>query len=334
MIPTKKAKKINNMKKQSDEKRKTEVLEIVENVNLPAVFDTDGREQAKQIIDQVRETAFSYVADASTEKGRKEIRSVAYSVARCKTLLDETGKEMVADMKDKIKNVDGVRKLIRDELDHVKGDVMKPVAEWEAKIKAVEERIEAFRSLSDVRMGESAETIALRLDRLEYLAGEKLDAMGQEEELAKEEKYAADILTKAKEEREKHEAEQAELERLRKEKAERDAEEAKRKAEEERKARDEKIRHETQERMRAKAEENARIIEERAKQAEQKSANKTAPTAPKGTESQVVDPCNQTIRTHIEDALMNEIAWMMPDKAADIAEAICSGVLPGVEVKK
>ena len=36
----------------------------------------------------------------------------------------------------------------------------------------------------------------------------------------------------------------------------------------------------------------------------------------------------------IEDALMDEVTWLMPNQAVEIAEVIFFGRLPGVEVKR
>ncbi len=296
------------------------VLEIVAEVSAPAIYESKELQAYREVVGQVRTAALAIVADAETAKGRKELRSVAYAVARSKTTLDNMGKELVSDLKEKAKRVDLIRKGIRDELDALKSEVLAPVDAWDARVRAVEQRIDQIRNLGDVRIDESADAIRVRLMRLEELHDQEFDDMGRGEELAGEVATVRTLLVSAIREKEQREAEQAELARLREEKAKRDAEEARAKAEQARIAREQAIAKEAADKARAEI-----------MQASQKPAAKSAPHHSSRIIHHSSDITNHSSRI-IEDALMDEFAWLMPEHAKAIAAFICSGNLPGVEV--
>ena len=98
-------------------------------------------EKLQPYLDQIATAARDFVPDASTPKGREAIKSQAYKVTRAKTYLDDTGKGVVAELKDLPKKIDANRKAARDFLDALIDEIRQPVAEWEAeeKRKAEEE---------------------------------------------------------------------------------------------------------------------------------------------------------------------------------------------------
>jgi len=314
-----------------EEQERPDVLEIVENADAPAIYNEQGR--AKALVDAIRESALAIVPDAETAKGRKEIKSCAYAVARCKTTLDGIGKDMVADLKEKVKRVDVRRKYIRDELDALKEEVLGPVTDWENRIREAEETFQHLHRMQELPYGATARDLASRLDAVQALAAAPGELMGRDDEFAEKAAEAEDKVVAALEERRKFEADQEELRKLREEREKRDREEAARKAEEERKAREAEIRAEAEAKAKAEVEEKARA------EASAASTAPAAPDTPTGAENATREiapppaPPRTDARRAIEDALMDEIDWMMPDKAADIAEAICGGLLPGVEVR-
>jgi hypothetical protein len=305
------------------------VLEIVAEVSAPAIYESQELQAYREVVGQIRTAALAIVADAETAKGRKELRSVAYAVARSKTTLDNMGKELVAHLKEKAKRVDLIRKGIRDELDDLKNEVLAPVDVWDARVRAVEQRIEQIRNLGDVRIDESADAIRVRLMRLEELNEQEFDDMGRGEELAGEVATVRPLLVSAIREKEQREAEQAELAKLREEKAKRDAEEARAKAEAERKAREQQIAAEAAERAKAEARAAQEAAELRAKEAEERAAKLEAERLT--TKHVPARSAINKIRI-IEDALMDEFVWLMPERAKEIAVFIYDGKLPGVEV--
>ena len=180
----------------------------------------------KKITDQVKAMSL----DVSTERGRKEVASVAFKIARSKTLLDSAGKELVSEWKEKARVVDAERKRMRDYLDNLKEETRKPLTEWEA---AEAERIEAERLAAEYNAAWD-EALAENdlVDRQRAIEAKEAELRRQEEE-----KAAAEAKAKAeqeeKERKAKEEAERKEREAMiAKEAAERAEREAARKIKE------------------------------------------------------------------------------------------------------
>lgn len=88
------------------------------------------------LIEEIENRARAVPTDATSEAGRKEISSLAYKVARSKTLIDEIGKSLTEDWKAKSKAVDEQRKMARERLDALKEEVRKPLTDYENQEKA------------------------------------------------------------------------------------------------------------------------------------------------------------------------------------------------------
>ncbi len=118
-------------------------VDVEQAVYQAAFSQTDGM---ADIISQIRAQATAEVADVdgTTSKGRDKLKSVAYSVAKAKTAIDGTGKELVAEAKAKIKIVDDNRKTVRDELDALRDEIRRPVTEWEEAQKAEQAKIDSL----------------------------------------------------------------------------------------------------------------------------------------------------------------------------------------------
>lgn len=104
-------------------------LKILDKDNAIAVFTSDGMEKTLR---KIEKEVLSFVPDISSAKGRKEIASLAFKVAKSKTALDSAGKTLTTDWKAKAKLVDQARKEARDFLDALKDKVRQPLTEWEA----------------------------------------------------------------------------------------------------------------------------------------------------------------------------------------------------------
>jgi len=234
------------------------------NLNALEVFQKDG---LQPVLDKVAEEARSLVPDVSTEKGRKEIASNAFKVAKSKTYLDGLGKDLVSDWKGKAKVVDNERKRSREFLDDLKDEVRRPLTEWE---QAEEARIQKHMDIIEWVHADGNETVERYLDidmvdmvnKKEQIEGIKPNEFEEFSERMEEVKLVA--LTKintAIEKRLKHEADQAELEQLRKEAAEREAKEAAERAEQARKEREEQIRKDAAEKEKNAAKEREQALE-------------------------------------------------------------------------
>ncbi|MGY0790902.1 hypothetical protein ACW7BJ_16170 [Azospirillum argentinense] len=218
--------------------------------------------------------------DVSTPKGRKEIASLAYKVARSKTALDDMGKDLVADIKTKAALIDADRRVVRDRLDRLRDDVRKPLDDFEAaeeeRVQRHEEAIADIQAMPLFSGDRATDDIADRLAK-----AQAIDTSGFQEFTARAEAAKAAAiatLTAALENSRARDAERAELELLRQEAAERAAREeverierekqeaADRAAEQARRDAEEKARQEREEAERAAAAERERI--EREAQAE------------------------------------------------------------------
>ena len=254
------------------------------------VFTENGLDP---LIDKVEKEARSIVLDISTEKGRKEVASLAHKIAKSKTALDKMGKDLVSGWKEQAKKVDTERAKAWDRLEALQKEIRQPLTEWEDRETARIARHEA--NLAEIESGgrytlENWQTLPLdamrdRLKEIEADAG-----LDWQEFCVRAKQTIAEAsvsILSAIQKREAHDKDQAELARLRQEEAERKQREheerlkaeaaAKAKAEAEEKARKEaeaeaarvKVEQEKaeQERLRIQREKDA--AEDRAKKAEE-----------------------------------------------------------------
>ncbi|MGY3959499.1 coiled-coil domain-containing protein [Aeromonas popoffii] len=169
----------------------------------------------------IRKQAASLVPDVTTTKGRKEIASVAYAVAKTKTYLDGLGKDLTAKYKEIPARIDANRKLIRDTLDALKDEVRAPLTQFEAAEAARVATLQArLTRLNELGASASVEIAAANLQAmLQEVEQTALDDSWQE--LLPQATVAKELATKRLGET-LDEAEQAELEELRKKQAEQD----------------------------------------------------------------------------------------------------------------
>lgn len=227
----------------------------------------------------------AHVPDISTEKGRKEIKSLAYKVTRTKTAIDDAGKKLNEDARAKINVVDASRRKIRDELDALADEARKPLTDWEdaeearqTAIKAWHDKLRATATL--VSGDDGSNLIADRIATVEAMAIDEA-AFGIETDAARHAKtQALASLNTALDRACKHEADQAELARLREEAEARAAAEA------------ERLRAETEAKEKAEREAREKAAEEARKQAEQERAAQAEADA-KAREERAVEQARQ-----------------------------------------
>ena len=213
------------------------------------------------IADEVRK----FKADPYTEKGRKEIASMAFKVARTKTYLDGLGKDLVADMKELPKKVDASRKVVRDFLDALKDEVRQPLDQWEAE----QERIAAERKAKEdaealAKEIEFTHEIALLLNadydrkKVEAAAAAEQARLEREDQLRREGEARARQEAQEREQAAKDAQERAERQQAEAEERAKDAEARAAQAKKEADDRAEQAAVEAQQRERARAEAVAR----------------------------------------------------------------------------
>ena len=127
----------------------TELI-IIEKANALQVFTE--KNALDPILQEIKAEVEAFVPDVTTAKGRKEIASMAYKIARSKTYIDSKGKELSAEYKEIPKKIDAGRRVAADFLENLQKEVREPLDEWEAeqaRIKAEEEaKIEAEKLLA------------------------------------------------------------------------------------------------------------------------------------------------------------------------------------------
>jgi hypothetical protein len=107
-------------------------LIVVEHKTLPILF-SEGK--ADILVDEIEKKVRYFVPDIETQKGRKDIASLAHKIARSKTLLDNAGKQLTADWKAKAKLVDQERSRVWERLEALQDEIRMPLTEYEEKEK-------------------------------------------------------------------------------------------------------------------------------------------------------------------------------------------------------
>lgn len=249
---------------QTTNKRNAKMSEVVaiEQTKVPEVFKQGGIDP---IIEGIKEEVNGFVPDVESDKGRKEIASLAHKIARSKTYLDGLGKDLVSGIKQQAKVIDAERKKMRDELDALKEDVRRPLTEYEEReeqrikmhklgietiteytgrhYSTAEEVVNAIQAIEKTVIDDSWEEFAAEAAKakdsaLMYLRGKKAMLEEQERIAAEEAKAKAEAEEKARKEREERIAREAaeRAKREAEEKARREKEEAEAKAKAEREA--------------------------------------------------------------------------------------------------
>ena len=210
---------------------KETALVTIEPTTALAVF-TD-REKADAILAKIKKLVAEFKGDVSTAKGRAEIASMAYKIARSKTYVEAERKKLADYHKELPKKIDATGKHFRDEFEKLQDEVRKPLTDWEnaekARVQGIKDRIAVIQQY--VSMAGSAESSEAISDMINNVAAVEVD--DHFAEFQAEAKAARDAtlvkLYAALDATMKREAEAAELARLRAESAKREQEERDRK---------------------------------------------------------------------------------------------------------
>ncbi|ONG09103.1 hypothetical protein BWQ95_10840 [Aeromonas hydrophila] len=239
-------------------------LVVIEPTTAVALF-TEGQGVTELLAD-IRQKASSLVPDVATAKGRKEIASVAYAVAKTKTYLDGLGKELTDQYKEIPKRIDANRKVLRDTLDALKDEVRAPLTQYEAaeeaRVAALKERMTTFADAKQVSAELPSTELENYLQQIEAIAiDDSWEEMTAQAGVAKDAAvlHLRTTIEKAKE----REAQAAELECLRQAQAAREQEDRERRIAEQAAAAE----AQRQEQARLDAERREREAREREQQA-------------------------------------------------------------------
>lgn len=341
-------------------------LQVLEQNVIVAAFAKRGG--TDELYERIAQEVCSHVPDVSTKKGRDAIGSLALKISKSKTLIEKCGKELVAEQKAQIKVIDDDRISIVKKLDLLRNEVLAPRDAWEQaekdRVEKHQANIRAIKSLHDERTPyqESIEIKSRILELEGFEVDTSFEEYEQEAKLAKLE--TLDKLRNALVDREKFEAESAELERLRKAEQERlqreheeriayeAAEKARLEAESKAKEEAERIEREKQEAIakaerekREAAEREARLVAEKeaaelraqhAAEAERKRIE--AEQAAKLEAERQAEEARQANQAHrkkvCNEALKGLLALGIDEaKGKEILQAINKGLVPHVSIK-
>ena len=230
-------------------------LQVLEQNVIVQAFQTQGGTDA--LFDRIAEQARSFVPDVTTRKGREEIGSVAMKVSKSKTLTEKYAKDLVAEEKARIKLIDDDRIQFCRKMDSLRDEILAPRDAWEQaekdRVSGHNAFIMSFVAMSAPQAYENRDSDFIKgiISEIENtVIDDSLEEFKDQAELAKFK--ALEVLRPALTDREKYEAEQAELERLRQ------AEQLRQQQE-----RDAQIAREAAEKANREAEEKARFESER-----------------------------------------------------------------------
>lgn len=328
-------------------------LQVLEQNVIVAAFAKRGG--TDELYERIAQEVRSHVPDVTTKKGRDAIGSLAMKISKSKTLIEKCGKELVAEQKAQIKLIDDDRISIVKKFDLLRDEVLAPRDAWEQAEKDRVEKHSQFISNIKVMYGLCFDLPSLEIkkaiDSLESLVVDSsLDEYEQEAKLAKFETIEA--LRTALVAREKHEAEQAELERLRqaeilRQQQEREAQIAREAAEKATREAEEKARFEAERVQREKAEaeqrearlkaekEAAELRAQHAAEAERKRIEaEQAVKLEAERQAEEARQANQAHRKKIcNEALKGLLALGIDEaKGKEILQAINKGLVPHVSI--
>lgn len=258
-----------------DEINTTDTALVAIEPNQIATAFTEGN--VDPILIRIKEEVALHTPDVSTRKGRDAIKSLAYKVARSKTLLDEAGKELTAEAQKQIDQVNVERRKIRETLDELKQQVRKPLEVWETaeeeRKAALRERMKVFdKDRTHFNMASSEITAVItEVEAVEVEEGwDELMPMAVDAKADALTKYRVDL-----DSAEVREQQQRQIEKLKQEAAEREAREAEeRQAREAKEAEERQAREQKEAEERAAREEQARIEQEKQARIQQEEAER------------------------------------------------------------
>jgi len=211
----------------------TKILATIENITA-VQFYNEGK--MDPLLTEIETEVLKHIPDTDTDKGRKEIASLAYKVSRSKTFLDTLGDNLVEDSRKIVKAVNENRKTMRDRLDALRDKARKPLTDWEKKEKekaeAIEAKIQNIYSFSKIfDDNQTPLHSSVLIDNLRKLKGITIDeSFGDQANKASIVKDGEIVILESRiEVKVKEEIDARELEELRKEKRERAEEKQKEK---------------------------------------------------------------------------------------------------------
>jgi len=125
-------------------------LIVPEKLDIERVFTPDGMDT---LLKGIKSRVESFVPDATTDQGRKDIISLAFKVTKSKTFIVDTSDKDLTEMRKKIKDRKKVVDKAKTFLDDLRDKTRQPVTDWEAEQERIEEeKAEEQRKVTEERI--------------------------------------------------------------------------------------------------------------------------------------------------------------------------------------
>ena len=192
-------------------------------------FFTSPQKPYMALLEKIDKIVAGSNFDVETPKGRKSIKSLAYRVARAKSIIDDAGSAEKKRQGKVVAMIDEARRNIKSHLESLQENVRAPLDKWEADAK---ERIDKhtrnlaeLNALAQLTNTETAEQILAKIaSATQFSTGPEREEFEEEFKISKD--NVLSILGASHAARVKYEEEQKELEELRAIKAKFEAEKA------------------------------------------------------------------------------------------------------------
>ena len=289
------------------------------------------------MLEQCKLIARGLVADATTKEGTATRKALSRKLAGLKNAIEDEGKKVAAALKAKPKIIDATRKAVKDTLEMLQDEVMKPVKEIEDRKNEIIE----ISNLPASAIGCDSYGIKDVINVLEGRAHDEAYWKESHAEAVAALNESRRQLNAMLETQLKQEEQQREYERLKAEEAERNRKAAEEAARAKAEAEEAKRKAEEAERARIAAEEAQKKAEAEAERAKQQAENAraTVNVVQSGNAAQVIKDSEQTkaqmlfpddnalyrkmCKTEAKEDLMK--CNLTEDQARDVVIAILSG---------
>lgn len=289
------------------------------------------------MLQQVKLIARGLVADPTTEEGAKQRKALSRKIGSLKTAIEDEGKKVAAALKAKPKIIDATRKEVKDTLEMLQDELLRPIKEIEARQNEIIEISNLPASAIGCDSHGTQDVINVLESKAQdeaYWKESYADAVAAFNEARRQ-------LNAMLETQLKQEEQQREYERLKAEEAERNRKAAEEAARAKAEAEEAKRKAEEAERARIAAEEAQKKAEEEAlkAKAEAENAKATVNVVQNGNAAQVIKDSQQTMskmlfpddkamyrkmcKTEAKEDLMK--CNLTEDQARDVVLAILSG---------
>jgi len=204
-----------------DNSQESGALAIVQKFTPAIIFMPGG---GNPIIEEIKNLVADFEPDLTTEKGRKDISSMAYKIARAKTRLEEMRKAENKELQDRINATNAEGKRINEAVQQIQDDVRKPLTEWENANEArIEGHRQALANLEAVASSAISRWDVMPFEELQFLLKQTQEYTRQWEEFSYKAKSIQErsisTISDMLEKRIKYDAEQAEIVRIKTEEA-------------------------------------------------------------------------------------------------------------------